>query len=155
MTLLKVITESWPIRGTFTISRGSKTTADVVVVELSHGGLTGRGEAVPYTRYGETLQSVVDQIESLHGALAEGLDRLGLQALLPAGAARNAVHPVYLKKPLCWPRWRWGTRMHGPISWSNVLAVLKAQPYNLKILKKHLNLSTCDHKNEISYRVRL
>jgi L-alanine-DL-glutamate epimerase-like enolase superfamily enzyme len=46
---------------------------------------------VPYGRYGETVQSVLDQIESLHGALAEGLDRQGLQALLPAGAARNAV----------------------------------------------------------------
>jgi L-alanine-DL-glutamate epimerase-like enolase superfamily enzyme len=83
--------ESWPIRGTFTISRGSKTTADVVVVELSGDGGVGRGEAVPYGHYGETMQGVLDQIESLHGALAEGLDRQGLQALLPAGAARNAV----------------------------------------------------------------
>ncbi len=94
MTLLTVHSESWPIRGTFTISRGSKTTADVVVVELSDsapGGASGRGEAVPYARYGETMQSVIDQIESLHGPLAEGLDRAGLQALLPAGAARNAV----------------------------------------------------------------
>ena len=91
MTTLTVRSESWPIRGTFTISRGSKTTADVVVVELSGDGGVGRGEAVPYGRYGETMQSVLDQIESLHGALAEGLDRQGLQALLPAGAARNAV----------------------------------------------------------------
>jgi L-alanine-DL-glutamate epimerase-like enolase superfamily enzyme len=91
MTTLTVRSESWPIRGTFTISRGSKTTADVVVVELSRDGTVGRGEAVPYGRYGETVQSVLDQIESLHGALAEGLDRQGLQALLPAGAARNAV----------------------------------------------------------------
>src|SRR3546814_17502593 len=69
-----------------------KTTADVVVVELSDtDGNLGRGEAVPYAHYGESLQSVLDQIESLHGALAEGLDRHGLQALLPAGAARNAV----------------------------------------------------------------
>jgi L-alanine-DL-glutamate epimerase-like enolase superfamily enzyme len=91
MTTLTVRCESWPIRGTFTISRGSKTTADVVVVELSRDGGVGRGEAVPYGRYGETMQSVLGQIESLHGALAEGLDRQGLQALLPAGAARNAV----------------------------------------------------------------
>ena len=95
MTLLTVRSESWPIRGTFTISRGSKTTADVVVVELSHNGdsgpVVGRGEAVPYARYGESLESVMEQIESLHGPLAEGLDRSGLQALLPAGAARNAV----------------------------------------------------------------
>ncbi len=91
MTVLKVSSESWPIRGTFTISRGSKTTAEVVVVELSQGGQGGRGEAVPYARYGETMESVMAQIESLHGPLAEGLDRQGLQALLPAGAARNAV----------------------------------------------------------------
>lgn len=95
MTILTVATESWPIRGTFTISRGSKTTADVVVVSLSRsgtpGGPVGRGEAVPYARYGESMQSVLDQIESLHGPLADGLDRAGLQALLPAGAARNAV----------------------------------------------------------------
>jgi L-alanine-DL-glutamate epimerase-like enolase superfamily enzyme len=91
MTTLKVRSESWPIRGSFTISRGTKTTAEVVVVELSRDGDLGRGEAVPYARYGESLQSVIDQIEGLHGALAEGLDREGLQALLPAGAARNAV----------------------------------------------------------------
>src|SRR3546814_7541442 len=76
MATLRVRCESWPIRGTFTISRGSKTTADVVVVELSDtDGNLGRGEAVPYAHYGESLQSVLDQIESLHGALAEGLDR--------------------------------------------------------------------------------
>ncbi|WP_340117756.1 N-acetyl-D-Glu racemase DgcA [Pelagibius sp. 7325] len=91
MTVLTVRTESWPIRGTFTISRGSKTTADVVVVELAQNGDLGRGEAVPYARYGESMQSVIAQIESLHAAMAEGLDRQGLQALLPAGAARNAV----------------------------------------------------------------
>ena len=91
MTLLKVSTESWPIRGTFTISRGSKTTAEVVLVELSRDGAVGRGESVPYARYGESIDSVIAQVESLHGALAEGLDRQGLQALLPAGAARNAV----------------------------------------------------------------
>jgi L-alanine-DL-glutamate epimerase-like enolase superfamily enzyme len=92
MTTLKVRSESWPIRGSFTISRGTKTTAEVVVVELSRNGDVGRGEAVPYARYGESMASVIDQIESLHGALAEGLDRDGLQALMPAGAARNADH---------------------------------------------------------------
>ena len=91
MIVLAVRTESWPIRGTFTISRGSKSAAEVVVVELSRGPDVGRGEAVPYARYGESTESVVAQIEGLHGPLAEGLDRHGLQALLPAGAARNAV----------------------------------------------------------------
>lgn len=91
MATLEIRCESWPIRGTFTISRGSKTTADVVVVELGRDGKLGRGEAVPYARYGESMESVVGQIEGLRHALAEGLDRAGLQTALPAGAARNAV----------------------------------------------------------------
>ncbi len=91
MTDLKVTSESWPIRGTFTISRGSKTTAEVVVVELRQGDHSGRGESLPYPHYGESVQGVVDLIESLRVPLAEGLDRQSLQTLLPAGAARNAV----------------------------------------------------------------
>ncbi|NIA69049.1 L-Ala-D/L-Glu epimerase [Pelagibius litoralis] len=91
MTELSVTSESWPIRGSFTISRGSKTSAEVVVVELSAGGHVGRGEAVPYTRYGETMAGVIADIEALRPRLAQGLDRQGLQQVLPAGAARNAV----------------------------------------------------------------
>ncbi|WP_299615431.1 N-acetyl-D-Glu racemase DgcA [Pelagibius sp.] len=88
---LSVTAESWPIRGSFTISRGSKTQADVVLVELSIGGKTGRGEAVPYARYGETMEGVIAEIEALRPRLAAGLDRLGLQTVLAPGAARNAV----------------------------------------------------------------
>ena len=91
MTDLTVRTESWPIRGGFTISRGSKTSAEVVVVELSAGDFRGRGECVPYARYGETLEGVVAAIEALRPALAGSLDRIGLQQALPAGAARNAL----------------------------------------------------------------
>ncbi|MGF1610898.1 MAG: N-acetyl-D-Glu racemase DgcA [Kiloniellales bacterium] len=91
MPELMVAAESWPIRGSFAISRGSKTTAEVVVVELSEQGLAGRGECVPYARYGETVEGVIAAIEGLRGRLKGGLDRLGLQAALPAGAARNAL----------------------------------------------------------------
>ena len=91
MTDLTVRTESWPIRGGFTISRGSKTSAEVVVVVLSAGDFRGRGECVPYARYGETLEGVVAAIEALRPALAGSLDRIGLQQALPAGAARNAL----------------------------------------------------------------
>lgn len=91
MTKLDVRRESWPIRGTFAISRGSRTATEVVVVELSRDGHTGRGECVPYPRYGETVEGVIADIESLRARLAGGLDREGLQAALPAGAARNAV----------------------------------------------------------------
>ncbi|MBK45105.1 MAG: dipeptide epimerase [Roseovarius sp.] len=71
----------------FTISRGSRTEARVLTVQVRDGGLTGRGECVPYARYGETPESVAAQIEGLPGQF----DRAALQELLPPGAARNAV----------------------------------------------------------------
>jgi len=83
--------ERWPIAGVFTIARGSKTEAEVVVVEIEDGARLGRGEATPYPRYGETTETVLAQIESVRGAVEAGADRAGLQGLLPPGAARNAV----------------------------------------------------------------
>jgi L-Ala-D/L-Glu epimerase len=83
--------ERWPLASAFTISRGSKTEAIVVVVELSDGNHRGRGECVPYGRYGETPDSVVAAIEAMRPALARGLDRAALQDAMPAGAARNAI----------------------------------------------------------------
>ncbi|MDT8344497.1 MAG: N-acetyl-D-Glu racemase DgcA [Thermohalobaculum sp.] len=88
---LETQVRSFPIAGTFTISRGSRTEAVVLEARLSVGGATGRGECVPYARYGETVESVTAQIEGLRSALASGLDRAGLQSALPAGAARNAL----------------------------------------------------------------
>jgi L-Ala-D/L-Glu epimerase len=87
---LSVRIERWPLERAFTISRGAKTEAVVVVVELDDGD-RGRGEAVPYARYGETPEGVVAAIEALRPALWDGLDRAALQAMLPAGAARNAL----------------------------------------------------------------
>jgi len=95
MVKLSVRTESWPIRGVFRISRGSKTTAEVVVAELRDGELVGRGECVPYRRYGETVDGVVRAIEQLVPHVEAGLDRQGLQTVLPAGAARNAVDVAF------------------------------------------------------------
>jgi L-alanine-DL-glutamate epimerase-like enolase superfamily enzyme len=83
--------ERWPIRGSFAISRGAKTEAVVVVAELGDGKAVGRGECVPYARYGETVETVTAAIEMLRPRLEAGLDREGLQAAMPAGAARNAV----------------------------------------------------------------
>ncbi len=91
MRRLKVRRESWPIRGTFTISRGSKSTAETVVAEIGEGELRGRGECVPYPRYGESVKSVVDRIEGLRREVEDGLSRAELQQALPAGAARNAL----------------------------------------------------------------
>ncbi|OYZ80105.1 MAG: dipeptide epimerase, partial [Rhizobiales bacterium 24-66-13] len=91
MPSLTVEIERFPIAGTFTISRGSKTEAVVVVAQLRHGGHVGRGECVPYARYGETVQGVANALRALAPELDAGLDRTGLQTRLPAGAARNAL----------------------------------------------------------------
>jgi L-alanine-DL-glutamate epimerase-like enolase superfamily enzyme len=88
---LTVRHESWPIAGTFTISRGSKTSAEVVVVELAEDKIVGRGECVPYARYGESIDQVMAQVERHRAVLEAGADRQAVAALLPAGAARNAV----------------------------------------------------------------
>jgi len=88
---LSLAVERWPIAGRFTISRGAKTEAVVVVAELGDGVARGRGEAVPYARYGESVDSVLAQIEALRPRLEAGLDRRGLQQALPPGAARNAL----------------------------------------------------------------
>lgn len=71
----------------FTISRGTKTTAEVITATVSAGGHRGNGECVPYARYGESRGSVKAAIKGL----PEGVNRAALQDLLPAGAARNAV----------------------------------------------------------------
>jgi len=84
---LVVARETFPLRRAFTISRGSRTEAHVLTVTIEARGLRGRGECVPYARYGETPDSVAEQIEALPGRF----DRLALQSLLPPGAARNAV----------------------------------------------------------------
>jgi L-Ala-D/L-Glu epimerase / N-acetyl-D-glutamate racemase len=83
--------ERFPIAGSFTISRGAKTEAMVVVAELDDGTHRGRGECVPYPRYGETPEAALKALLGLGEALAGGIDRQALQVVLPAGAARNAL----------------------------------------------------------------
>jgi L-Ala-D/L-Glu epimerase len=92
---LSVRIERWPLAGAFSISRGSKTEAVVVVAGLADGAHRGRGECVPYGRYGETPEGVVAAIEGLRGAVQQGLDRAGLQKAMRAGAARNALDCAY------------------------------------------------------------
>ena len=88
---LSVSIETWPITGHFAISRGAKTQARVVVVELSHGAIRGRGECVPYSRYGESPEAVVAAIELMADKVRHGLTRDALQREMPPGAARNAL----------------------------------------------------------------
>ena len=83
--------ESWLLTRSFAISRGVKTQADVVVVEIHEGGFTGRGECVPYPRFNETVDGVKIEIEAFFPRLERGLDRAGLACAMPAGAARNAL----------------------------------------------------------------
>jgi L-alanine-DL-glutamate epimerase-like enolase superfamily enzyme len=91
MRQLKVDVESWPIAGAFTISRGSRTEANVVVATIEDGAHSGCGECVPYPRYGETVEGVATTIESLADAIVGGASRTELFNLLQAGAARNAL----------------------------------------------------------------
>lgn len=85
--MIIVTTDTFPLKATFTISRGSKTNAHVLTARIMRDGFTGWGECVPYARYGETLDSVIAQIQSLPADITQ----IGLQDSLPAGAARNAV----------------------------------------------------------------
>lgn len=97
-------TERFRLAEVFTISRGSRTEAQVLTVAAAADGITGRGECVPYARYGETLDSVAARI----AALPAGIDRASLQAALPPGAARNAVDCAL---------WDWQARQSGRRVW--------------------------------------
>jgi L-alanine-DL-glutamate epimerase-like enolase superfamily enzyme len=81
--------ETWPLSKPFRISRGTRTEARVVVVIVTDGPHTGRGEGVPIRRYNQTPASVLAEIESIKST--PDLNRQHLQKLLPPGAARNAV----------------------------------------------------------------
>lgn len=84
---IEVTPDVFQLAQVFTISRGSRTQAHVLTVRITDAGVTGWGECVPYARYGESMESVTAQIESL----PEQVSRGDLYDLLPAGAARNAV----------------------------------------------------------------
>ena len=88
---LNIRHRSLPLHSPFRISRGVRHAADVVTVELAQGDRTGRGESVPYPRYGESIASVLDEMEALRTDLCAGMDRDELQARLHPGAARNAL----------------------------------------------------------------
>ena len=82
--------EPWPLSREFRISRGAKTQAHVVVVELERDGVFGRGECVPYARYGETTEGVLTVLRGI-GATQPSLAHDKLDQHLPPGAARNAL----------------------------------------------------------------
>ncbi|MFN7548597.1 MAG: N-acetyl-D-Glu racemase DgcA [Pseudomonadota bacterium] len=88
---LEVAVERFPIAGGFTIARGSRTEAVVVVARVAGAADAGRGECVPYARYGESADGVVAALQAQSSAVAAGLTRPALQRQMPAGAARNAL----------------------------------------------------------------
>jgi L-Ala-D/L-Glu epimerase len=91
MRKLDVTIDRFPIAGKFTIARGTRTEAVVVTVTIAEDGAVGRGECVPYPRYGETVDGVAAAIEALRPRIEAGLTREALQAAMPAGAARNGL----------------------------------------------------------------
>jgi L-alanine-DL-glutamate epimerase-like enolase superfamily enzyme len=91
MRSLDIRRKRFALARAFTISRGSKTEAEVVVCTIREGGRAGYGECVPYARYGETVASVQSAIERISGEIASGMDQQALLLAMPAGAARNAV----------------------------------------------------------------
>lgn len=91
MRKLDVTIDRFPIAGKFTIARGSRTEAVVVTATITEDGAVGRGECVPYPRYGETVEGVAAAIEALRPQIEAGLTREALQSAMPPGAARNAV----------------------------------------------------------------
>lgn len=88
---LRVAIERFPIAGAFTISRGSRTEAVVVTATIGDGVHEGRGECVPYARYGETVEGVAADLAQQSECLRQGGDQETLTGGLKAGAARNAL----------------------------------------------------------------
>jgi L-Ala-D/L-Glu epimerase len=95
--IVTYMTQTWPLASAFVISRGSKTQADVIIAEIGDGSAVGWGECVPYARYGETVESVCQQIEDARQQLSciqvdeVQAARQLLHEILPPGAARNAL----------------------------------------------------------------
>ena len=88
---LSVYEKIWPVAGSFTISRSSLTHIPTVWVEISEKGHMGRAECRPYSRYGQTVESVIFDIESVRDAIESGLNNEELNTLMPPGPARNAL----------------------------------------------------------------
>ncbi len=91
MRRLSVSIETWPIAGSFTISRGSRTEARIAVAAIKDDKFAGRGECVPYARYGESVEGTAAEIEAMAAAISEGASRADFITLMPPGAARNAL----------------------------------------------------------------
>ena len=83
--------DRFDLNAPFRISRGVRTATEVITVTLTDGALTGRGEGVPYPRYGESIDSTLAEIEAVRSAIEAGAGRIDLLSRMKPGAARNAV----------------------------------------------------------------
>lgn len=88
---LEATSQTFPVAGSFTISRGSRTEVQVIYCRIIQDGVEGVGECVPYARYGESIEGVLKDIQAVAEQVAQGLDRQTLQKIMKPGAARNAV----------------------------------------------------------------
>ncbi len=124
---LTIKQEKWKLAQTFTISRGSKTEAEIVVVELEENGKIGRGECVPYARYKESVPGVIETIQGFRGLIEGGGGRARIRSLMQPGAARNAVDCAV---------WDLEAKLSGKRAWEmaelepphDVITALHAQP---------------------------
>lgn len=142
MREISVDVESWPIAGAFTISRGSKTEAEVIVVTIRDGEHTGRGECVPYGRYGETVKDVAASVKGMGKLLADGMTREELQRAMARGAGRNAIDCALWdleSKIEDKPVWQLAG-LHEPISRATAYTLSLDTPDNMRdAARKHAN----------------
>ena len=133
--------EQFPIRGAFVISRERRTLQNVVRVSMSAGAFHAQSECVPYKRYGETIEGVIDAILAMQAELDQGLTRDALQNLMPAGAARNALDCLL---------WDMEAKQSGVRAWQ--LAGLPApQPVTTM---QTISLGTPDEMRDAAYRLK-
>ncbi len=131
---------SLPLHSPFRISRGVKHAADVIVIEISQGNCTGRGESVPYARYGESVASVLDEMEALRKELCAGMGRDELQARLHPGAARNAIDAAL---------WDLESKLTGVPVWAR----LARAPRALVVTALTVSLDTPDAMEQAASRI--
>lgn len=124
---------AWPLKEPFAIARGVRSEARVVIVELHEQGRVGRGEAGGVAYHGETVESMLLQIESVRAAMEAGCDRQGLLALLPAGGARHALDAALWDleaKCTGMPAWRRaGAAQWAPVASAVTIGIRSLQGY--------------------------
>jgi L-Ala-D/L-Glu epimerase len=88
---LQIDVEKLRLAAPFRISGYVFEDQDVVVTTILDGEHSGRGEASGVYYLNDEAESMVAAIDAVRGAVEQGIDRAGLQRLLPPGGARNAL----------------------------------------------------------------